>query len=293
MINIYDFISSNSSYFDQLQFGKSEIFIDYYCPIKESRAHVWSHKNCLMYVMEGTKGYASAGFYHESHEHQVLFVRKGGYLLHQRFEKPYHALIFMFEDFSIKKFLDEYPDVIEGPHPAARTFIDEPVVLELPSSPFVESIFVSSLQYLKHPSPESHISIELKFKELLVNLLREKVGNRFYFYLSSVFAAEDASFRKLMVENRHCNFTAEQLARVVGMSLSSFKRRFRENFGTAPGKWLAEQRISNALALLRDSNKTISEIAFELGYNDVSAFGKALKRVTGSTPGDYRERSLH
>src|SRR5690348_10771886 len=103
MLNMYDFIATNSSYFDQLKFGRQDdLFIDYICPIKEMKSRVWSHKNCLMYVVQGEKGYASSRQLYESGKGEVLFIRKGGYILFQRFKEPYRALIFMFGDDAVK-----------------------------------------------------------------------------------------------------------------------------------------------------------------------------------------------
>ncbi len=291
MINIYDFIRAHSSSFDQLRFGDNgDIFIDYLCPIKENKARVWTDMNCLMYVMEGAKGYASMDYYHESAASQVLFIRKGGYMLHQRFENPYRALIFMFADASLKSFFAEYPYLLAERVATEADFMSQPVVLELPSSPFIASTFSSALDHLKHPVPESHVSLKLKFRELLVDMLREKRSNPFYVYLSWLCDDEKLSFMKLMRENAHCHFTIEELARVSGMSLSSFKRVFKGSFGMSPGKWLDQQRISSAIALLVNTSKTISEIAFDLGYSDASAFTRAFKRATDKNPAYYRRK---
>lgn len=58
----------------------------------------------------------------------------------------------------------------------------------------------------------------------------------------------------------------------------------------SPGKWLDQQRISSAIALLVNTSKTISEIAFDLGYSDASAFTKAFKRATDKNPAYYRKK---
>lgn len=292
MTNIYDFICSNSSYFDQLKFSKDgETFIDYLCPITEPLARVWSHMNCLMYVVQGAKGYASVDHYHESNQHQVLFIRKGGYVLHQHFEKPYRALIFMFEDKAVKTLIADHPDLLNKVILTKADFMKLPVVLELESSPFIESIFMSSLGYLKHPDTESVISLEFKFKELLVNLLRGKESNSFHIYLSWLCSDESISFIKLIRENSGFNFTTKELARTAGMSLTTFKRVFKKHFNLPPGKWLREQRIVTGAALLSNTDHTISEIAFKLGYNDAAAFSKAFKRATSQNPTDYRQKS--
>ena len=127
MLNMYDFIAANSSYFDQLKFGsQGDLFIDYICPIKEMKTRVWSHKNCLMYVVQGAKGYASMNQHHESKNREVLFIRKGGYVLFQRFKEPYRALIFKFGDDAVKSLLTEYPDLLSLDSKTKTGFIDQP-----------------------------------------------------------------------------------------------------------------------------------------------------------------------
>ena len=288
---MYDFIVANSSYFDQLKFGRQDdLFIDYICPIKEMKTRVWSHKNCLMYVVQGAKGYASMDQHHESEKGEVLFIRKGGYILFQRFKEPYRALIFMFGDAAIKSLMTEYPDLLSLDDTTKTGFMDQPEVLLLESSSYVESVFLTSQHYLKQPTSESNISLELKFKELLVNLLRNKKANAFYLYLSWISMDDQAPFIKLMKENCHLNFTSEELAKTAGMSLSTFKRLFTKHFRISPGKWLREQRFYRAKIMLKNPDKNISDIAFELGYNDVAAFSKAFKSETGFSPSEFLKK---
>ena len=285
MINIYDFISTNSTYFDQLKFGtEDDLFIDYICPISEMKAKVWSHKNCLMYVMQGAKGYASLQHYHESAKGEILFIRKGGYVLFQRFKEPYRALIFMFSDSTVKSLLTEYSGLLTVDARTKAQYMDQPGILVLDSSPFIESIFLSSNAYLKQPGPESDISLDLKFRELLVNLLRKKESNPFYTYLSWLSNDQDLTFIKLVRENGGTNFTSSELAKTAGMSLSAFKRIFKKHFDTSPGKWLRDQRIARAKMMLKNPAVNVSDIAFNLGYSDVAAFSKAFKTETGISP---------
>lgn len=288
MINMYDFITANASNFDQLKFGKyNDIFIDYLCPLTDAKSRVWTHKNCLMYVMQGVKEYASLEHYHKSQEGEVLFISKGGYILFQHFEKPYRALIFMFNDDAIRDLVLEYPDLLRTEQHARNAFLHESEILPLESNAFIESIFLSSLMYVQDPAEESPISLELKFKELLINLLRKREDNAFYRYLSWLSLDDEVSFIKLMKDNSHLNFTSEELARAAGMSLSSFKRNFKKYFGLPPGKWLHQQRIARAKKMLKNQVRNISDIAFELGYNDAASFSKAFKGAIGMSPSEF------
>ena len=199
MINIYDFICSKASYFDQLKFGdKGDIFIDYLCPIQEKKARAWSHKNCLMYVVQGVKGYGSLNQYHQTQKHQLLFIRKGGIILHQYFQEPYRALIFMFDDAVIKEFISEYPTLVQSASLKGIDYSNQQPITVLNSNSFVKSIFISSLDYLKNPTTESTISLEIKFKELFINILRDKHSNMFATYLSWLCHTSEATFIKLM-----------------------------------------------------------------------------------------------
>jgi len=270
-----------------LKFGGDENFIDYLCPITEDKARVWSHKNCLLYVTEGMKGYASMNYYHESRQHQLLFVRKGGFIVHQHLEKPYRALIFMFDDTVISELMANYPDLVPAKTDGNIDSIDMPVVMELKTSAFIESIFITSYEYLKHPTTESRISLEFKFKELMVNLLREKDSNSFYYYLSCLCKNERLSFVKLIHDNGHYNFTIEELARTANMSPSTFKRAFKRYMNSSPGDWLRQRRMARAKTLLTSSDKNISDIAFELGYSDTASFSKAFKIATDFYPTDF------
>lgn len=293
MVNIYDFITANASYFRQAQFdGQKGIFIDYLCPITEMRSRVWTHKNCLMYIMEGVKGYASLKQYHESQKGQVLFIRKGGYILFQKFDEPYRALIFMFGDDAVKSLLAQYPELLTKQAHTEQAFMEQPELLLLKSSRQVRSIFATSLNYLDKASVRNAVSLDLKFRELMVNLLDEKQPGGFHLYMSWVCNDERAAFIKLMIENSHLNFTVGDLARTAGTSISTFKRMFLRYIGIPPGTWLRQKRIERALALLENSGKTISDIAFELGYSDAAAFSRAFRQATGLSPTNDRFRRI-
>lgn len=286
-VNMYDFILANSSFLDQVEFGDKELFIDYVCPITEKRQAIWSHKNCLMLVIQGKKSYESLHQNQLSQKNDVLFIRKGGYIVHQYFEQPYHALIFMFDDTSIQKLLHLYPN-LELDSKRQSSPLMEKVVWELDCNRKHKNIFLSSLDYLSSDHSEIKPLLELKFMELMLNLIQNKENNSFYNYLCFLMDDRKAAFIKLMNDNCHLYFTASELARTANMSLSTFKRNFKKYMGSSPGKWLREQRISRAKDFL-NQGRNISDLAFELGYSDPASFSKSFKKSVGCYPSEYAE----
>lgn len=81
-----------------------------------------------------------------------------------------------------------------------------------------------------------------------------------------------------------------RLARVSGVSAAHFARSFKEAFGVPPHRYLLTRRIERATALLRDTDLSITEIAFTTGWNSLGTFGRTFRDVTGESPGTWRAR---
>ena len=84
-----------------------------------------------------------------------------------------------------------------------------------------------------------------------------------------------------------------QLARLAGMSESTFMRRFRDVVGRAPGDYIIHTRITRACELLRrDDGPKLAAIADACGFADANYFSRLFRRVAGCTPRAYRALKL-
>ena len=83
-------------------------------------------------------------------------------------------------------------------------------------------------------------------------------------------------------------WTVEELAKAAGMSRSVFAARFKELSGEPPLEYLLQLRMRLAAHYLATRTRSISTIAFDLGYQSVSAFSTSFHRVMGVSPKDYR-----
>ena len=88
----------------------------------------------------------------------------------------------------------------------------------------------------------------------------------------------------------HEEWPVERLARVSRVSEAHFARSFKDAFGVPPHRYLLTRRIERAKALLRDTDRSITDIAFETGWKSLGTFGRIFRDVTGESPGELRAR---
>lgn len=87
------------------------------------------------------------------------------------------------------------------------------------------------------------------------------------------------------------NWTLGDLADEAALSRTVFAERFKEGLGQPPMKYLTRLRLSQGRRLLTDSDRSVPDIAFAVGYNSEGAFRKAFKRLFEESPSEYRERA--
>ena len=88
----------------------------------------------------------------------------------------------------------------------------------------------------------------------------------------------------------HEEWPVERLARVSRVSEAHFARSFKDAFGVPPHRYLLTRRIEQATALLRDTDLSITDIAFQTGWKSLGTFGRTFRDVTGESPGELRAR---
>jgi transcriptional regulator GlxA family with amidase domain len=89
----------------------------------------------------------------------------------------------------------------------------------------------------------------------------------------------------------HEDWPVQRLARVSRVSEAHFARAFKQAFGVPPHRYLLTRRIERATALLRETDRPITEIAFETGWQSLGTFGRTFRDVTGESPRTIRLRA--
>lgn len=82
--------------------------------------------------------------------------------------------------------------------------------------------------------------------------------------------------------------TVADLARAAGLSPAHFSREFRRTFGEPPHRYLLTRRLERAAALLRNTDRTVTEICFAVGLASLGSFVTSFRRVYAEAPLAYR-----
>ncbi len=89
-------------------------------------------------------------------------------------------------------------------------------------------------------------------------------------------------------DNLHRPLTLEDIAEHAGLSSRTLIRRFREQTGTSPLRWLHRARVRRAQHLLETTEHGIERIGAQVGFSSPTAFRDRFKRTTGVSPQSYR-----
>jgi AraC-like DNA-binding protein len=88
------------------------------------------------------------------------------------------------------------------------------------------------------------------------------------------------------------NISISDVASSLGISASYLSRLFKAEVGKRPQEYLTEYRLNISKTLLKDHRKTLQQIIEQIGYNDVHTYIRSFKKFEGTTPGEYRKRSM-
>jgi AraC-like DNA-binding protein len=78
------------------------------------------------------------------------------------------------------------------------------------------------------------------------------------------------------------------LARIAHVSEAHFIRTFRATFGETPHRYLQRRRVERAMFLLRESERSVTEICFDVGFSSLGTFGRTFRAIVGESPTAHR-----
>jgi AraC-like DNA-binding protein len=235
--------------------------------------------------MEGRKTWHTGHGSYELREGSCVFVRKGASIVEQFFDSEFCFFLFFIQDEFIC-------DVLKSrSNPIVKSVKNYNPVISIENSATVHAFFQSMMLYFDNQFKPDQSLLELKFRELILTIAdNPKNGELLSYFRSLLQEPQTVSLQKVMDDNFCFNLKMEEFAKITTRSLSAFKRDFMRVYGTTPGKWLMEKRLNNAFHLLTNMGKTVSEAAFESGFESTSHFSRSFRQRFGNSPTSIRHR---
>jgi AraC-like DNA-binding protein len=80
------------------------------------------------------------------------------------------------------------------------------------------------------------------------------------------------------------------LAQIANVSEAHFIRTFRATFGETPHRYLQRRRVERAMFLLRATDRSVTDICLDVGFNSLGTFSRSFQEIVRQAPTAYRAR---
>jgi AraC-like DNA-binding protein len=240
-------------------------------------------EHLFFYLVKGSIGgyYGDKGYTLTSGEYGIARKNRLGRLdprQHHEAEK----VIFVFDEPFLKAFQEKH-GLVAAKFNVAESF------LRIAENKLIPDFIHSLLPYYNEEGKMDKAFFDVKREELLLILLQgqpELSGVFFDYGMPSKIDLE-----RFMNRNYTYNVSMERFAYLTGRSLSAFKRDFKQIFNDTPNRWLVQRRLREAHFLIVKKNMRPVDIFLDLGFEDLSHFSYAFKKLFGLAPTELVKRS--
>lgn len=237
----------------------------------------------FVFVLSGKKVTHTVSGDIEIEAGDAFFARKDSYM-YSEFNTtgdPFQSLIFFIEDNFFVDFLKSHRQVIE--RKTSSTLANDSI-FKIKISPLFKSSLDSILPYFLHETSCSEELLKLKFNEIFLHILESDEHGRLLAFLQSIYSDRKKDLMILMEENFNKPLTVEEYAKLSGRSLTTFKKEFQTIYNQSPKRWVNRKRLEKAYSLLLAAEKNVTEVCFEVGFENISYFTQLFKQNFGITP---------
>jgi AraC-like DNA-binding protein len=262
------------------------LFVYYDCPLGSDRQDSWSQYNYILYVVAGKKMFYSTSHSWSLTTGTAVFVKKGACIIEKVRGEILCLMAFFLPDNYLRSFLSENQTLLTK---EKHNTPENDMVIPLEVNDMMLGYYDSVIPYFHMPVKPSEDLLELKFRELLFNIIGNPANSELTSFLHSFVSSQANKIQPVLEANYCYNLALEEYARLCNRSLSSFKRDFQNAYGESPAKWLLNKRLEHALKILSNTNKTIAEISFESGFENSTHFSHTFKKHFGVSPLKYRQ----
>ncbi|MFK2821552.1 helix-turn-helix domain-containing protein [Arcobacter sp. YIC-80] len=215
----------------------------------------------------------------------ILFLSQGNYFMSEieGHNYDFESIQVFFDDNYIFDFINKY-------HLKINNNI-ETKILNIKKDDYTNLCIDSINLYFTNNFNNQEKLINLKLDELFLYLFINKKFN-FDTFLNDILSRKTSRVKYILESNMDIIFNIEDMCKLTRLNSKALRKEMNRVFNQNPKEWLDKNRLAKAVYLLKNSEKSISEISVEVGYSSVSWFIIQFKKYYKITPLKFREQYL-
>lgn len=245
---------------------------------------------CFLYVLEGDIQYRiDDEDEHLPNKHALFLncINSEKQLATTKASSGNQLVVVNFHPEVLKKIYDrELPEILQAPVNVISNKSVETINNDFLIQKYIEGL----LFYFENPSLVNEDILKLKLKEIILLLSQTQKAKSIQLIFSQILSPVTYSFKQIIEASLFSQLTIEELAQQTNLSVSSFKREFSKIYDDTPANYMKTKKLEKAAELLVASDKRISDIAFDCGFNDLANFTKSFSDKYNASPTNYRAK---
>ncbi len=145
---------------------------------------------------------------------------------------------------------------------------------------------------LDNPSLADDELIKTKLKEFILLISKTVNAPSELDFLAAMFSPIEYNFKKTIKNNLYSNLSINELAKLCNMSISSFKRKFKETYQESPRKFISKKKLEKASYMLLYKENRIIDISYDCGFESITTFNRLFKKQFNTSPTSYRMNQI-
>ncbi len=241
-------------------------------------------EHLLFFVLQGTYVIRYGKQEYILGKNQMVLLKKAIVVEYDKSGEPENDYIFECMMFFLKDgFLKEFIKKVNVP---ARQSNELSPISVKNVNPRLLGFVQSLTSYFSEPDKVDAGLIRLKMCELLYGIAH--TDQKLLQQLLQLKQQARSDISQVLEENFMSPVSISDLAYLSGRSLSSFKRDFQAIYNIPPSLWIREHRLKKAKELLSNTEMSVTDVCYAIGFENISHFSKVYKSYYGHSPSSQR-----
>lgn len=237
--------------------------------------------HCMIILLEGSKIIHQEDDDININTNEICFLTQNNYFMSERIVEnlEYKSLIIYFDDKFIFDFLLKYKIELNS------TNRNKIISLDYSKDSLLKSNISLFHEYVDKNLDNTFL--KLKVEEILLHSLRVN-KNLFSSFIYTLSETSQNRIKFILESNIDLIQNLDDMCSITRLSENKLRRYIKKEYNLTPKSWIDKKRFEKAVLMLKNTEKTISEISSDCGYSTVSWFISQFKKQYNQTPKEFR-----